>query len=71
MKMTLALIGILLLISFGPGLIIMGLLYYFLAGVLADVFDPRGEYRSGSGSDHPEYGYDASDGWHGTGNPYI
>ena len=38
MKIILYFISFLLLVSFGPGIIIIGLLYYLLAGVVKDVF---------------------------------
>ena len=67
MQGLLAVIGVLLLIAFGPAILIgVGIyvvVFYILGGLLQGLFggDSGGGGRSGGDGDH----------WHGTGNPHV
>lgn len=70
MKTFFLIIATLIIIPYLPGLVIMAFLYYFMFGILRDMFSSHGNSSSGGGS-IDDYDHDASDHWHGTGNPYI
>ena len=60
MKTFFLIIATLIIIPYLPGLVIMAFLYYFMFGILRDMFSSHGNSSSGGGS-IDDYDHDASD----------
>lgn len=67
MKSILTVIGVLLLLCYLPGLIILGVLGYVILNVFKDMFNSKDTPQSGGSSDE----FESEGHWHGTGNPWM